>query len=133
MRSSSSFSRSSFSRSNRMTLQEAWDATHCKCSLPVEAQVAWTLDNPGRRFKACPIYDENDKCDFYGFLDPELPTDYYRYLFFNLHEENKNLKNMLKTRRNYGEGSSSEMGKMKEELTEIRSKVGVIVVFNAMV
>ncbi|PWA98719.1 hypothetical protein CTI12_AA015760 [Artemisia annua] len=61
-----------------MTLQEAWDATHCKCPLPVEEQVSWTLDNPGRRFKACPIYDENEKCNFYGFLDPELPTDYYR-------------------------------------------------------
>ena len=41
-----------------------------------------------------------------------------------MHEENKKLKNMLK-KRNYSEGPSLEMGKMKEELNVIRSKVGV--------
>ena len=39
-------------------------------------------------------------------------------------KKNKKLKNMLK-RRNITEGPSLEMGKMKEELNVIRSKVGV--------
>ena len=31
----------------------------------------------------------------YGFLDDELPCEYYKDLFFNLHEENKDLKLQL--------------------------------------
>ena len=31
----------------------------------------------------------------YGFLDDELPCDYYKELFFNQHEENKHLRQEL--------------------------------------
>ncbi|PWA70354.1 photosystem I assembly protein ycf4, chloroplast [Artemisia annua] len=75
-------------------------------------------------FLRVPIEDENEKCNFYGFLDPELPNEYYKALFFDLHEENKRLKNMLK-RRNSTEASSLEMGQLKEELILIKSKDGL--------
>ena len=34
----------------------------------------------------------------YGFLDDELPCDYYKDLFFNQHEENKHLRQELSNR-----------------------------------
>ncbi|GJR45923.1 L-arabinokinase-like protein [Tanacetum coccineum] len=45
-----------------------------------------------RRFKGCPIRDKGKKCGVYGFLDLELPGEYYKQLVYNLHEENKALK-----------------------------------------
>ncbi|GKD78762.1 hypothetical protein Tco_1341383, partial [Tanacetum coccineum] len=54
MRSSSSLS--SRSRFKRYTKEEILARTHCDCPLPIEMQVTWTITNPGRRFKGCPIY-----------------------------------------------------------------------------
>ncbi|GKC85796.1 hypothetical protein Tco_1141513 [Tanacetum coccineum] len=54
MRSSSSSS--SRSRYKHYTKEEILARTHCDCLLPVEMQVAWTITNPGRRFKRCPIF-----------------------------------------------------------------------------
>ncbi|GJW41158.1 hypothetical protein Tco_0067003 [Tanacetum coccineum] len=47
-----------------------------------------------RRFRGCPIRDKSKKCGVYGFLDLELPSDYYKGLVYSLHEENKALKRM---------------------------------------
>ncbi|GJY93777.1 hypothetical protein Tco_0509559 [Tanacetum coccineum] len=118
MRSSSSSS--SRSRYKRYTKEEILTRTHCDYPLLVEMQVAWTITNPGRRFKGCSIFDEDEKCHFYGFFDDELvririfsstpsgiplrccdfggvtelPSDYYKKKF-NLHEENEMLKKNL--------------------------------------
>ncbi|GKF07307.1 hypothetical protein Tco_0041531, partial [Tanacetum coccineum] len=54
MRSSSSSS--SRSRYKRYTKEEILARTHCDCPLLVEMQVAWTITNPIRRFKGCPIF-----------------------------------------------------------------------------
>ncbi|GJY86213.1 hypothetical protein Tco_0500239 [Tanacetum coccineum] len=129
MRSSSSSS--SRSRYKRYTKEEILARTHCDCPLLVEMQVAWTITNPIRRFKGCPIFDEDEKCHFYGFFDDELPSDYYKKLFFNLHEENKILKknlgkNMYKNKKKSNssdEGCILEMGELKEDLTLIKSKL----------
>ncbi|GJR91508.1 hypothetical protein Tco_0215519 [Tanacetum coccineum] len=90
-------------------------------------QVAWIITNPGRRFKGCPIFDEDAKCNFYGFFDDELPSDYHKQLFFQLHEENKMLKkNMGKNKKKFNsshEGCILEMGELKEDLTLIKSKL----------
>ncbi|GJW02307.1 mitochondrial import inner membrane translocase subunit TIM13 [Tanacetum coccineum] len=75
--------------------------------------------------------DEDEKCHFYGFFDDELPSDYYKKLFFNLHEENKMLKknlgkNMYKNKKkpnNSDEGCILEMGELKDDLTLIKSKL----------
>ena len=100
-------------------------ATHCECKppLPVVEQIAWTLGNPGRRFKACPIYvsylakvhiyflvvmfykimysfilvGQAHKMCIYVFTDVELPNEFYKDLFFKLKEENKRLKKMEKS------------------------------------
>ncbi|GJS20921.1 hypothetical protein Tco_0449553 [Tanacetum coccineum] len=91
-------SSSSSSQSYRRTYtkEEIICMTHCKCEIPIYQQVAWTSINPGRRFKACPIYDKKEKCDVYGFIDDELPLEYYKDLFYKLHNKNKELKSKLK-------------------------------------
>nr|GEU92550.1 hypothetical protein CTI12_AA549320 [Tanacetum cinerariifolium] len=80
---------SSNSRSNRRDIYFYNNATHYDCHPPlrVHGQIAWTPINPGRRFKACPIYDMDQKCGFYGFTDIELPSDCYKDLLYNIHEK----------------------------------------------
>ncbi|GJV85776.1 hypothetical protein Tco_1525674 [Tanacetum coccineum] len=114
MRSSSTSSLRS--KYKHYTKEELISRTHCDYPLPIEMQVAWTITNPGRIFKGCLIFDEDAKCHFYGFLDDELPSEYYKELFFKIHEENKILKknmakNMIKS--NNDEGGILEMGELK--------------------
>ncbi|GKE03373.1 hypothetical protein Tco_1395391 [Tanacetum coccineum] len=74
--------------------QDVIHKTHCDCDPPhpIPVQSAWTIDNPSRRFKRCPIRDKGKKYGVYGFLDLELPGEYYKQLVYNLHKENKALK-----------------------------------------
>ncbi|GKB07166.1 hypothetical protein Tco_0835399 [Tanacetum coccineum] len=91
-------SSTSSSRSYRIfyTKEEILAMTHCKCEIPIYQQVAWTPTNPGRRFKGCPKYDKGKKCEVYGFINDELPSEYYKELFYKLHMENKELSSKLK-------------------------------------
>lgn len=139
MSSSSSY----VSKYKERTIQEIVAATHCECRVPcpVKEQVAWTPTNPGRRFKACPKREKHKKCDFYGFLDPELPSEYYKARFFSLYLEKERYLEMLN-----GNGSKEatqvcntqmqqvrdddtmevlkvQMQEIKEDLTVIKSKV----------
>ncbi|GJW87532.1 hypothetical protein Tco_0162872 [Tanacetum coccineum] len=74
------------------------NVTHCECkpALPMNVQVSWTRINLGRRFKCCPKYDIKQQCGVFGFLDYELPSDYYKELLYNEHWENQSLKHMLR-------------------------------------
>ncbi|GJT58818.1 hypothetical protein Tco_1002351 [Tanacetum coccineum] len=119
-------SSSSTSRSNRKDILFYINATHCDCPIPlrVHEQIAWTPTNPGRRFKACPIYDKKKKCGLYGFTDLELPSYYYKDLLYNTHEENKNIKNMGKSSSSNEvvDVSKDQMKKMMEEMTFIKTR-----------
>ncbi|GKA32386.1 hypothetical protein Tco_0718753, partial [Tanacetum coccineum] len=57
---------------------------------------SWTLENPGKRFKGCPIRDKDKKYGVCGFHNLELPSGYYKQLLYDLHKENKGLKRMNK-------------------------------------
>nr|GEU42576.1 ribonuclease H-like domain-containing protein [Tanacetum cinerariifolium] len=59
--------------------------THCNCKipLPLKIQVSWTQTNLGRRFKECLVR----KCRFHGFIDDELPSQYYKELLFHQYDE----------------------------------------------
>ncbi|GJU45629.1 hypothetical protein Tco_1202895 [Tanacetum coccineum] len=123
----SSSSHTSKSKRRTITLQELIAATHCDCPIPIKEQVSWTSNNPGRRFKGCPIRDKKKKCEFFGFLDVELPSEYYKDLLYKMHVENKKLKDTFKSSDSIevNEISQFQMQQMKEELTFIKSKVSV--------
>ncbi|GJX75479.1 hypothetical protein Tco_0314074 [Tanacetum coccineum] len=89
---------SSSSRSIRYSPQDVENLTHCDCKPPhaIYEQIVWTLKNPQRIFKGCPVRDKTKECNVYGFLDVELPSQYYKELLFNLYHENKQLKGILK-------------------------------------
>ncbi|GJW73824.1 hypothetical protein Tco_0133194, partial [Tanacetum coccineum] len=115
--------------------QDVTHKTHCDCDPPhpIPVQTAWTIDNPGRRFKGCPIRDKGKKCGVYGFLDLELPGEYYKQLVYNLHEENKALKKnkmcgvMEDSSKGYSNYSiNQQMVKdLKADLTFVKSKLKV--------
>ena len=83
-----------------------------------------------------------NQCKFYGFMDDELPSEYYKELFFKEHEELKMLRwRVAELCANDKGGPKSDEGKcctfdeasyvqmlelkaeLKEELSFIRSKV----------
>ncbi|GJT74423.1 hypothetical protein Tco_1041148 [Tanacetum coccineum] len=122
--------------------------TQCDCDPlhPILVKTAWTIDNPGRRFKGCPIRDKDKKCGVYGFLDLELPSDYYKRLFYDLHEENKALKRMNKmsavmedsSKRLTNYSNNQMVQDLKDDLTFVKSKLKVydrliLVVFGCVV
>ena len=113
------------------TNQDVTNKTHCNCKPPhpIPIQTAWTTDNPGRRFRGCPIRDKSKKCGVYGFLDVELPSDYYKGLVYSLHEENKALKRMNRMPVGVMDGTSGLVSNnsfsekhLKSELTFIKLK-----------
>ncbi|GJT03624.1 hypothetical protein Tco_0838086 [Tanacetum coccineum] len=59
--------------------------SHCNCKipLPLKVQVAWTNTNLSRRFKECSVR----KCELYGFIDDELPSQYYKDLLLHQYAE----------------------------------------------
>ncbi|GJZ28893.1 zinc finger, GRF-type containing protein [Tanacetum coccineum] len=63
--------------------------SHCKCGHRLTVKIAWTKENPGKRFIACPMYDKSKKCGVYEFCDEDLPSDYYRELLLDLHSKVK--------------------------------------------
>ncbi|GKD95656.1 hypothetical protein Tco_1379553 [Tanacetum coccineum] len=122
---------SSSSSSYRRYNQDVSNKTHCDCKPPhpIPIQTAWTTDNPGRRFRGCPIRDKSKKCGVYGFLDLELPSDYYKGLVYSLHEENKALKRMNRMPVGVMDGTSGVVSNnsfgekhLKSEFTFIKSK-----------
>ena len=59
----------------------------CKCGDPVGKWVAWTPNNPGRRFIGCPNFqDPSIDCKFFDWVDPRLPNKWYVDLMHDLHD-----------------------------------------------
>ncbi|GJU31452.1 photosystem I assembly protein Ycf4, chloroplast [Tanacetum coccineum] len=91
------------------------------------------FDPLSRRFKGCPIRDKGKKCGVYGFLDLELPGEYYKQLVYNLHEEDKalNKNKMCGVMEDSSNGYSNysinqQMVKdLKADLTFVKSKLKV--------
>nr|GEY59322.1 hypothetical protein [Tanacetum cinerariifolium] len=75
--------------------QDIIHRSHCDCELAIHEQLSWTKKTPRRRFRACPIYDEDEKCGVYKFLDPKLPSQYYKDLLYKMHLENVKCKKLI--------------------------------------
>lgn len=125
------YSSSSSSRSYRRNHHDFYDVanmTHCKCyptPYPLIERVAWTPTNPGRRFRKCP----KSACGVYGFLDPELPSQYYIDLLYREHKEKeakeKEAKEALLAGQGYVDNSQESyriIGMLEQEIKELKSK-----------
>ncbi|KAL3618180.1 hypothetical protein CASFOL_038501 [Castilleja foliolosa] len=44
----------------------------CNCGIQVEVMTEWTVDNPGRRYEACPNYKIPSSCGFFRWIDEEM-------------------------------------------------------------
>ena len=119
MHSSSSSSRP-YRRNTTYEYHDVANMTHCKCQppYPLPVKVSWTRRNPGRRYKGCPV----DTCGVYGFLDPELPSQYYKDLFWAEHEEKKALLNDQGGVVSNSEESLQVIGILEKEMKELKSK-----------
>ncbi|XP_021723966.1 uncharacterized protein LOC110691356 [Chenopodium quinoa] len=72
--------------------------SRCHCGLLVSKSRAWTRDNPGRRFLACPDYDaKTDKrsCKFFKWD----PNAWQTEVILGLMQEKQELKNEVMSMR----------------------------------
>jgi GRF zinc finger protein len=61
----------------------------CYCGYNVSMQRGWTVQNPGRRFVACPDYDAHSNtrsCNFFRWVDKEM-TDWQKEVILHLMDE----------------------------------------------
>lgn len=68
----------------------------CNCGLYISKTRAWTKDNPGRRFYACPNFDADTNirgCKYFKWVDKEDPTDWQRHVILGLMEDKRQLSN----------------------------------------
>ena len=117
------YSSSSSGRSYRRNNHEYYDVanmTHCNCRPqphPLIERVAWTPTNPGRRFRKCP----RSSCGVYGFIDPELPSQYYIDLLYREHEEKVRVMNEQGSVAN-SEDSKQSIGTLQKEIMQLKAK-----------
>lgn len=63
----------------------------CGCGEIARCRTSWTAANPCRRFLGCPNYmDPARNCNFFQWVDAELPNQWYRRRFVELNEERRN-------------------------------------------
>lgn len=64
---------------------------YCGCGEIARCRTSWTAANPGRRFLGCPNFmDPTANCNFFQWIDVELPNQWYRSRFNQFHEERRN-------------------------------------------
>lgn len=63
-----------------------------------------------------------NKCKVYGFLDPELPSQYYKELFWREHEEKKALLNQEGSVAANSEDSIQLIGMLEKEVKEVKAQ-----------
>nr|GEW94701.1 hypothetical protein [Tanacetum cinerariifolium] len=128
MSSSSSTSYRQYNRNQDVTHKTHYD---CDPPHPIPVQMAWTLENAGKRFKGCPIRDKDKTYRVHGFFDLELPSDYYKRLVYDLHEKNKALKMINKmscvmedsSKRLPNYSNNQIVNDLKDDLTFVKSKL----------
>ncbi|PWA55581.1 hypothetical protein CTI12_AA422550 [Artemisia annua] len=94
----------------------------CKCGHRLTVKTAWTPENPGKRFIACPDYDTRSKCAVFQFFYDDLPSDYYRELLFDLHSRVRRGTQTTDMQEHIGM-LSMEKARLVQELTVSRAKL----------
>jgi len=64
----------------------------CYCGVNSPLVIAWTDENPGRRFHGCGKYWQRRKCSFFRWFHPEVP-EMQNKLIRGLLKKNDALKN----------------------------------------
>ncbi|KAL4573940.1 hypothetical protein LXL04_020761 [Taraxacum kok-saghyz] len=70
--------------------------SRCYCGDPVGRWTAWTPINRERRFLGCPNFQvEHKHCEYFYWLDPPVPNQWYGGLLLEIHnnDNNDNLEN----------------------------------------
>ncbi|KAK9688850.1 hypothetical protein RND81_09G015700 [Saponaria officinalis] len=90
----------------------------CHCGHPISVKKSSTMENPGRRFESCKLYNPRTKirgCNYFRWYDT-TQTDWQRTIINKLQLENKVLtaeSELLK----------EELKSLKEEKTMLRMEV----------
>ncbi|KAJ9542022.1 hypothetical protein OSB04_028528 [Centaurea solstitialis] len=85
----------------------------CFCGDPLVLKTSWTSRNPGRRFLSCPNYGTSHECNKFKWMDVQLPNQYYKDVFFNLHLQCRGIDQL--------QDSKTEIVKLQEDLISTKS------------
>ncbi|KAL4587070.1 hypothetical protein LXL04_011720 [Taraxacum kok-saghyz] len=79
-------SSSSVGNRNRGNFRRPPLRERCLCDDPVGKWTGWRSNNPGWRFIGCPNFRDVDKnCEYFAWVDPELPNQWYKDLLMDFH------------------------------------------------
>ena len=68
----------------------------CGCGELAKCRTSWTQNNPGRRFLGCPNYmDPTRNCNYFRWVDVELPNRWYQHKMYQLHFNLSNVQNEI--------------------------------------
>ncbi|GJR18664.1 DNA-(apurinic or apyrimidinic site) lyase 2 [Tanacetum coccineum] len=71
-------------------------ASLCGCGELARCRTSWTQNNPARRFLGCPNYmDPTRNCNFFRWVDVELPNRWYQARMYELHFNLTNAQNEI--------------------------------------
>ncbi|GKB76899.1 zinc finger, GRF-type containing protein [Tanacetum coccineum] len=68
----------------------------CGCGELARLQTSWTQNNPARKFLGCPDFmDPIRNCNFFRWIDPQLPNRWYQERMYELHLNVMNTQQQL--------------------------------------
>ncbi|GKA65808.1 hypothetical protein Tco_0765515 [Tanacetum coccineum] len=68
------------------------------CGLLVTCETSWTITNSARRFLSFPNYlDPNISCNYFRWVDDELPSQWYQRMMYLLHVNLRAAQYQLRT------------------------------------
>ncbi|XP_057247571.1 uncharacterized protein At4g04775-like [Beta vulgaris subsp. vulgaris] len=99
----------------------------CHCGFVVTKIRAWTRDNPGRRFVACPDYDaETDTrgCKLFKWCDVEEPIEWQKNVILGLMEEKQELRREVMLLRHNLKTANEKARKIESKYIMLKMKKG---------
>ncbi|GJT96912.1 zinc finger, GRF-type containing protein [Tanacetum coccineum] len=110
----------------------------CWCGLLATCRTSWTMDNPARRFLGCPNYlDPNLNCNYFRWVDCELPNQWYQRRMYLLHSNVRTVQNDLRVAQNILRAAQDDLRAAQDnlraaqdELVQVNAERGRVAFFN---
>ncbi|GKC37617.1 hypothetical protein Tco_1050001 [Tanacetum coccineum] len=89
------------------------------------------MDNLDRRFLGCPNYlDPNLNCNYFRWVDCELPNQWYQRRMYLLHSNLRTVQNDLRVAQNLLRAAQDDLRAAQDELVQVNAERGRVAFFN---
>ncbi|XP_024015842.1 uncharacterized protein LOC112089100 [Eutrema salsugineum] len=101
----------------------------CKCMRAAKIVKAWTNDNPGRRFYACPgrkVGNGYESCNFFRWYDVEKPQGWQHLALLEARDVIRDLKDEIMKFKEVGRAPRRELKETCEQCETLKQEVLVL-------